>query len=158
MSPGGGKESEFRKSGGGLSIHCRRFGRPFSDVETNLQSSWVHFMSPEVQEERFRKILERVESGSLSHIRDLARQFKLSPSHLQHLFKAQTGSGLGHRLTEQKLRRAAFLLLHTEMSIKEIGYAVGYKHPSSFVRAFERAFQNAPGDYRQKMLTERRFG
>lgn len=142
---------------GGLCIHCRRFGLPFSDVESNLRFSWVRVMSPEVQEERFRKILEKVESGSLSHIRDLASQFKLSASHLQHLFKAQTGSGLGHRLTEQKLQRAAFLLLHSEMSVKEIGYAVGYKHPSSFVRAFERAFQEAPGDYRQKMLTERRF-
>ena len=117
----------------------------------------MRVMSPEGQEQRFQKILEKVESGSLRNISDLAVQFKLSPSHLQHLFKAQTGSGLGHRLTEQKLQRAAFLLLHSEMSVKEIGYAVGYKHPSSFVRAFERAFQDAPGDYRQKMLTDRRF-
>lgn len=115
-------------------------------------------MSPDVQGERIRKILEKVESGSLRNISDLAMQFKLSTSHLQHLFKAQTGAGLGHRLTEQKLQRAALLLLNSEMSVKEIGYAVGYKHPSSFVRAFERAFQTAPGDYRQKMLTERRFG
>jgi AraC-like DNA-binding protein len=43
------------------------------------------------------------------------------------------------------------------MSIKEIGYAVGYKHAPSFVRAFERVFEQAPSQYRQEMLTVRRF-
>jgi len=110
------------------------------------------------QEERLRKILEIIESGSLCTIGDLALEFHLSASHLQHLFKAQTGSRLGQRLVEQRLHRAALLLLQSNMSVKEVAYAVGYKHPPSFVRAFERFFEQAPGHYRQEMLTERRIG
>lgn len=110
------------------------------------------------QDERLRKILEIIECGSLCTIGDLALEFRLSASHLQHLFKAQTGSRLGRRLIEQRLHRAALLLLKSNMSVKEVAYAVGYKHPPSFVRAFKRLFERVPGHYRQEMLTERRIG
>ena len=105
---------------------------------------------PAVQDRRLREIVQIVESGSSCTIHDLALEFNLSPSHLQHLFKQQTGVGLGHWLTEQRLERAAHLLVHSTMSVKEIGYAVGYKHPSSFIRAFERRFTRAPRYYRQQ--------
>lgn len=115
-------------------------------------------LTASAQDERLRKMLEIIESGSLCTIGDLALEFHLSASHLQHLFKAHTGSRLGRRLAEQRLHRAALLLLQSNMSVKEVAYAVGYKHPPSFVRAFERFFQRAPGHYRQEMLSERRFG
>jgi two-component system response regulator YesN len=108
--------------------------------------------------ERLQRILQVAESGSLSTIRDLALELDLSPSHLQHLFKQGTGTRLGHWLTERRLQRAANLLAETKMSVKEIAYAVGYKHPSSFVRAFERCFRKAPRQFQQEMLTKRRFG
>lgn len=104
----------------------------------------------------FRKILEIVHTGSVYSINSLAMELNLSPSHLQHLFKAETGSRLGHWLVEQRLHRAALLLLQSDMSVKEVAYAVGYKHTPSFVRAFERFFEQAPGRYRQEMLIERR--
>jgi AraC-like DNA-binding protein len=110
------------------------------------------------RDERLRKILEIIESGSLCTIGDLALEFHLSASHLQHLFKAQTGARLGRRLVEQRLHRAALLLLRSNMSVKEVAYTVGYKHPASFVRAFERYFEQAPGHYRREMLTDRRIG
>jgi AraC-like DNA-binding protein len=115
-------------------------------------------LTPSAQDERLRKILEIIESGSLCTIGDLALEFNLSVSHLQHLFKAQTGSRLGRRLVEQRLHRAALLLLQSNLSVKEVAYAVGYKHPPSFIRAFERFFERAPGHYRQEVLTERRIG
>jgi 2-isopropylmalate synthase len=114
-------------------------------------------LNPAEQDARLRKILEIIESGSLCSIGDLALEFRLSASYLQHLFKAQTGSRLGRRLVEQRLHRAARLLLQGNMSVKEVAYAVGYKHPPSFVRAFERFFDRAPGHYRREMLIERRI-
>lgn len=108
--------------------------------------------------ERLQKILQVAESGSPCTIRDLALEFDLSPSHLQHLFKEGTGAGLGRWLAELRLQRAAHLLAESNVSVKEVAYAVGYKHPSSFVRAFERFFQQAPGQFQQQMLTKRRFG
>jgi transcriptional regulator GlxA family with amidase domain len=104
---------------------------------------------PKVSDCRLCKILQMIESGSPHKIHDLALECNLSHSHLQHLFKQHTGLGLGRMLTEQKMHRAADLLGHTSMSIKEIAWAVGYEHTSSFTRAFERHFLQSPRCYRQ---------
>lgn len=103
-----------------------------------------------MHEERLQKILETIESGKPCTIHALAQDLNLSPSHLQHMFKQQTGICLGHLLTEQKLRRAAYLLTHSNLRIKEIASSAGYEHTSSFIRAFERHFAQPPRLYRQK--------
>lgn len=102
------------------------------------------------QENRIRKILRLIESEPAYSIHDLAEMFNLSHSHLQHLFKQQTGVQLGHLLMEQRLLKAAYLLERSTMSVKEIGYAVGYEHASSFIRAFERRFGLPPRTYRRE--------
>lgn len=81
---------------------------------------------------------------------EVAREVHMSPSHLQHLFKRETGVGLGHLLTEQRLQRALDLLMHSDMRIKEIASSVGYVHSPSFIRAFERRFGEPPDLYRRR--------
>jgi AraC-like DNA-binding protein len=101
-------------------------------------------------EPRVRKILERAESGEALNIRDLAVEFHLSPAYLQKLFKHETGLRMGEWLNEQRLQRAAQLLESSYLSIKEITHTVGYEHPSSFTRAFERRFTQSPARYRKR--------
>lgn len=101
------------------------------------------------RERRIREILETIESQSPQRISDLAVEFNLSESRLQHLFKQKTGVKLGHLLTEQRLQKAAKLLLDTRLSIKEITAAVGYEHTSSFTRAFEQRFAQTPQSFRR---------
>ena len=48
------------------------------------------------------------------------------------------------------MQRAADLLGQTNLSIKEIAWIAGYEHTSSFTRAFERHYREAPRSYRQK--------
>ncbi len=100
-------------------------------------------------EGRVQKILRRAESGAPLTIRDLALEFHLSPSYLQRLFKHETGVCMGEWLNEQRLQRAAQLLANSYMSVKEIAHSVGYEHASSFIRAFERRFMEAPARYRK---------
>lgn len=101
-----------------------------------------------VHEDRIRRIIQLIESDPACTIHDLAEKFNLSHSHLQHLFKQHTGIRLGHLLAEQRLLKAAQLLESSSMCIKEIAYLVGYEHTSSFTRAFERRFAQAPRRYR----------
>jgi len=102
-------------------------------------------------EGRMQKIQRMVESGATFSIRDLAIEINLSPSYLQRLFKHQTGVSMGEWLSEQKLQRAAQLLANSYMSVKEIAHTVGYEHASSFIRAFERRFTQAPARYRKQI-------
>ncbi len=104
---------------------------------------------PRVQERRLRQVVEMIESQPSSSIRDLALKVSLSPAHLQRLFKRETGTQLGSLVSEGRLRRAAQLLAVSNLSIKEISYTVGYRHHSSFVRAFQRRFSVAPKHYRR---------
>ncbi len=107
-------------------------------------------LAPTALEGRVRKILQMVESGTTFAIRDLALELNLSPSYLQRLFKHQTGVCMGEWLNEQRLQRAAHLLANSYMSVKEIAHTVGYGHVSSFIRAFERRFAQAPARYRKQ--------
>jgi AraC-like DNA-binding protein len=105
-------------------------------------------------ERRVLKVVEMVESGGTFAIRELAAEFRLSPSYLQRLFKHETGICMGEWLSQQRLRRAAYLLSNSYLSIKEITHAVGYEHTSSFIRAFERRFLQAPARYRKQKDNE----
>jgi AraC family transcriptional regulator of arabinose operon len=80
----------------------------------------------------------------------LAREVRLSRSRLQRLFKQEMGVLLGDYLVEQRLLKAAELLVSSNMSIKEIAFAVGYEHQSSFTRAFESRFARSPKWYRRE--------
>jgi AraC-like DNA-binding protein len=109
-------------------------------------------LAPTMLEGRMRKILEMVESGTAFKIRDLAVECNLSPWYLQRLFKHQTGVCMGEWLSEQRMQRAAHLLANSYMSVKEIAYSIGYEHASSFVRAFEQRFAQAPARYRKQAV------
>jgi transcriptional regulator GlxA family with amidase domain len=86
---------------------------------------------------------------------DLAKEVQLSRGQLQRLFKQEMGVPLGDYLVEQRLKKGAQLLASSNMSIKEIAFAAGYEHHSSFTRAFENRFSVSPKQYRdQNGITE----
>jgi transcriptional regulator GlxA family with amidase domain len=103
-----------------------------------------------IPERRLRQVVEMLESDPASSIRDLALKVSLSRAHLQRLFKQQTGVQLGSFVAETRLQKAAQLLTLSNLSIKQIAHAVGYRHHSSFVRAFQRRFSETPKHYRSQ--------
>lgn len=105
----------------------------------------------ELQMERVNKIFGMLRQGKVVQLCDLAMELNLSTSHLQHLFKQYAGFPLGRCLVEQRLNIAAQLLRNTKMRIKEIAFTVGYGHPSSFIRAFQRRFTEPPKVYRRNI-------
>jgi AraC family transcriptional regulator len=116
-----------------------------SEVKQSLES---------ISERRVRQVVEIIESEPSFSISDLAQKVGLSPAHLQRLFKQQTGLQLGSLVAEKRLLKAAQLLMVSNMSIKEIAHIVGYRHHSSFVRAFQRRFARAPKYFRYENDTE----
>jgi AraC-like DNA-binding protein len=100
-----------------------------------------------------RRVLGMIESGIAYNISDLAAQLHLSPSHLQRLFKRETGVRLGEWLIAQRLQEAAYLLANSYLSVKEVARSAGYEHVSSFIRAFERRYVLTPTRYRERAGT-----
>jgi two-component system response regulator YesN len=81
---------------------------------------------------------------------DMASVTRLSPSHLSHLFKTQTGLSPGDYLRRLKMEKASQLLATTLLSIKEIMAIVGYNNRSNFLRHFRRYYDVAPSEYRER--------
>jgi AraC-like DNA-binding protein len=101
------------------------------------------------------RLLRTIESGTAYKITDLAAQLRMSTSHLQRLFKRETGVRIGEWLITQRLQKAEYLLTNSYLSVKEIARAAGYEHMSSFIRAFERVYIITPTRYRD-IADERR--
>lgn len=97
---------------------------------------------------RIDEVLRHLEKNPLKTVRELAPLVDLSDSRLGHLFKAETKVSLDSFLTQLRLERAADLLALTEMPIKEIASAVGYRQVPSFYRAFRNRFKVRPTEYR----------
>jgi len=85
---------------------------------------------------------------------DLACGCALSLSRLSHLFRAETGLTLKEFRRNRRLEAAMKMLATTDMPIKQIAYTLGYRHTSSFVRAFEVHAGVSPSDYRRSEIRD----
>lgn len=130
---------------------ARRFGGTSSmskKVRSGvISASWSEPAGQSVVE---RRVLKLIESGVPCSIGRLATQLHLSPSHLQRLFKHETGLRMGEWLITFRLQKAAYLLANSYLSVKEIARAAGYEHVSSFIRAFERKYVLTPTRFRER--------
>ncbi len=57
-------------------------------------------------------------------------------------------------LLEYRVKTAAQLLLETEESVTEIGFAVGFSDSSYFTRVFRRLIGCAPSEFRRRAAAE----
>lgn len=88
---------------------------------------------------------------NLSHhitLDDVAKHLYVSRSKLCAVFQEETGTTLGIYLRKQRIAQACDLLVHTSLSISDIGHVVGYPRASSFTEAFVRETGHTPSSYR----------
>ena len=79
---------------------------------------------------------------------DIALAASLSPNHLLRSFKALFGQTPYQYLVGERLRRARGLLVHSERSITEICFDVGYESLGSFSTLFARRYGLSPQAFR----------
>ncbi|HEX6972014.1 MAG TPA: AraC family transcriptional regulator, partial [Limnochordia bacterium] len=82
----------------------------------------------------------------------LGRHFGYHPTYLCEKFAASVGQPPIQFLTELRIRRAQSLLAHSELSIRAIAAAVGYKSEQHFSRVFKKRTGLSPYRFR---LTQR---
>jgi AraC family transcriptional regulator of arabinose operon len=81
-------------------------------------------------------------------VRLLADAEHMSVSHFRAVFHKITGLSPQEYIILSKLNYSCELMRQTDMSIKEIGTAVGYYDPQYFSRIFSRHFGLSPGAYK----------
>jgi two-component system response regulator YesN len=82
----------------------------------------------------------------LAHLASLA---EVHPSHLCREFKKHIGCSPLQHVHRLRIQHAVVLLRQSKKSVKEIGFAVGFKRPEAFSKAFKRIMGRSPQRYRE---------
>lgn len=90
-------------------------------------------------------------------IKELAQAVNLSPSHLRHLFKAETGTPLNQYLKSIRIQKAKELIEDTFLNMKQVMNAVGVKDKCQFARDFKKLTGLTPTQYKARRRSERVF-
>jgi transcriptional regulator GlxA family with amidase domain len=83
-------------------------------------------------------------------VEELANKVNVSASHLQKLFKAETGVSPIQFLQNMRLEKARELLEKGFKRVKEVGVEVGITDQSNFAREFKQKHGFTPLEYRRQ--------
>lgn len=100
----------------------------------------------------FKKVTEYIENNVKEdlNLESVANNFNLSPYYFSRSFKECMGCNLIDYINIVRIKKAKELLKNNEMSIKEIGYTVGYSDPNYFSKVFKKYEGYSPKEYKFK--------
>jgi AraC-like DNA-binding protein len=99
---------------------------------------------------RLRALIER--SFTTQHAPSAyAEMLSVSQNHLNSTVRMMLGTTISGLINDRIVLEAKRLLYHTELSIKEIAYALNYDDPSYFTRFFRKHSGATPQEFRESM-------
>ena len=87
------------------------------------------------------------------YLEDVAASLGVSPSYLSRLFKKETGICLQDFINEERVSRAASLLLYSDMPLSEIAAYVHFPNQSYMGKMFRKYRNMTPRQYRDTYRT-----
>ncbi|BEP69808.1 MULTISPECIES: helix-turn-helix domain-containing protein [unclassified Variovorax] len=123
----------------------RRYGEEFRNCEA--QGMALQSYRPAVL--RCIRYISRNLAQELT-LGDAAHASHVSPTHLAHLLKSETGKTFLALVTERRIERAKTLLVFTGASAAEIGESTGFGEPTQFARRFGQIVGATPSAYRRQ--------
>lgn len=80
-----------------------------------------------------------------------AKALGVTVNHLNDVIREETGHAAGELIRQRRLLDAKRLLLHSDLSVSEIGYQTGFQDPSYFGRFFRRLTGRTPAEFREEI-------
>ena len=81
-------------------------------------------------------------------LEDIARRVASSRRQLQRAFDEVGHTSFRTYLTNSRMDRPAGLLAETDLPVREVADAVGYRQPAQFAKAFRRRHGCSPSEFR----------
>ena len=88
-----------------------------------------------------------VEKG-LPTVQYIAEALSVSPNYLSGLLKVLTGQSTQQRIHDKLIEKAKEKLSTTDLSVTEIAYELGFRHPQSFSKLFKAKTNLSPSEFR----------
>jgi YesN/AraC family two-component response regulator len=82
-------------------------------------------------------------------LNELASVVFISPYHLAHTFKDEVGVSPIQYLINHRIDEAKNMLIHTDLTIREIAFRVGYPNSNYFTLLFKKLTGYSPGKFRK---------
>lgn len=82
-------------------------------------------------------------------LRQLASEFKYSPSHFSALFQKETGDSPINYFLHLKIQKACQYLELTDFKLNDIAELLGFEEPAYFSRLFSKVIGSSPSSYRE---------
>jgi len=115
---------------------------------------WISHFEHQQHNEEGPALIERAISYIKNHyhndigIDEVCEFIGLSASHFCTLFKQITGSTFLEYVTNCRIEKAKYLLLHTEVKVYQLAPLVGYQDSKYFTQVFKKMTGMTPSEYR----------
>jgi AraC-like DNA-binding protein len=126
-----------------LIIRSTRMWKKAHDLADNNATQEVEFI---------RRFSQLVESHYIQHhnVAEYATMLNITPKALSKKISKYSSKGPNDIIKDRIILEAKRLLIHTDLSVKEIGYKLGYEDPAYFVRLFTNQTESSPLLFRKK--------
>jgi AraC family transcriptional regulator, transcriptional activator of pobA len=90
------------------------------------------------------------ESLAIRKVSEYADLLGVSQNHLNDTIQSLTGLSAGQHIRNRLIRQATMCLMHSDKTVSEIAYRLGYEDPSYFARYYKSQTGKSPSSYRKK--------
>jgi len=87
-------------------------------------------------------------------LKDICKKFNYSLPYMSMKFKKTLGMTYVEYLQKSRIEQSMRLLVHTDMTVDEIAWAVGYRDIKSFYTVFKRFANTTPAKFRKNYYSE----
>jgi AraC-like DNA-binding protein len=121
-------------------------------IRQKQQTDYAAILIP--NNEKLRKLELLIEEHYKEHkdISFYASQLNISARHLNHIIAKKSGKSISVMIQDRLLMEAQRQLLHTEMTVNEIAYALGFSDKAYFHRFFKKYTGITPRSFRNNFL------
>lgn len=74
-----------------------------------------------------------------------------TPSYISKVFKKEIGYNFTTYITKKRMEKAKEMLKDISYKVYEIGEALGYADPSTFIKVFRKTYGMSPNEYREQL-------
>ena len=107
--------------------------------------------------EKAEKVIEENLMNNEFGVEDLALELSFSRMQLYRKFKSILGSSANEFIRNYRIKKAAYLLIKTDLNVSEILYDVGFTNRSYFSKCFKKSFDMSPKEYAKKHRINPKF-
>ncbi len=126
-----------------------QFWSNYYPLEEGSRSSEIVKKFKQSLEKHYRELAEG-KAQYLFQAQDYARLQNLNPNYLSQVISSKTGKSISSWISEKTVAQAKALLKHSDLSIKEVGFQLGYTELSNFSSFFKKHSGLSPSVYRKE--------